>query len=89
MKTRVVVNLDVMAADLRLRSKDLHDYVHQQLEKKHWIGQFSPQGQFIYIDPDRLAMLRTILERQGHLSTKEAISIFSGPSSSSISLQAP
>ncbi|KAJ3373904.1 hypothetical protein GGF31_008789 [Allomyces arbusculus] len=71
-KERCVVDLGVAAKELDVRLDELQVFVEDNLEEEKWIGQFDDQGRFIYLDRERIALIRQQLLEHGRIAKLEA-----------------
>ncbi|KAJ3361632.1 hypothetical protein GGF32_007100 [Allomyces javanicus] len=71
-KDRCVIDLEVAAKELDVRLDELQVFVEDNLEEEKWIGQFDDQGRFIYLDRERIALIRQQLLEHGRIAKLEA-----------------
>ncbi|KNE54351.1 hypothetical protein AMAG_00330 [Allomyces macrogynus ATCC 38327] len=71
-RDRCVVDLEVAAKELDVRLDELQVFVEDKLEEEKWFGQFDDQGRFIYLDRERIALIRQQLLEHGRIAKLEA-----------------
>ncbi|ORZ40152.1 hypothetical protein BCR44DRAFT_50145 [Catenaria anguillulae PL171] len=76
----IVIHLEHAARELNVRLEELEVYLEEKIEEGEWAGHLDlEQGQFIYLDPTRIAAVRARLEAEGKVSKSDIAAILLDP----------
>ncbi|KAI9179881.1 hypothetical protein H9P43_005213 [Blastocladiella emersonii ATCC 22665] len=76
----LVVHLPAMAAALNVRYEELEVYLEDKLDEGEWNGHLDLElGQFVYLDPARVAVLNAQLLAHGKVAKAESMRILLDP----------